>query len=350
MHRLICFILLMVVAPVFGQDSTGFEKVNYLPVPAFGYAPETKTYVGAVLLVTARRKDTLTRSSNGKAEFNYTWRKQVIGEIQWNHFTYREKWFTDGIIHFSKYPDKYYGIGSETPASNELNYESVRLKTEASVQKNLGDQWFAGLGVRYINYSSFLIQADTALYYPELTSANNTGAVIIISNDERNNILTPSKGHLIRFKNDYNFSKYFYSRASIDLRKYYSFKHKITHVFSMRFYSHHTFGSAPFYDLAVLGGDKFVRGYFYGRFRDDHLSLIQAEYRTHLFWRLGLSAFGGAAAIYRDFDWNPSVIKPNIGVGLRFLVDKEEGTNLRFDYAVGADGQNGFYVSFGESF
>lgn len=42
--------------------------------------------------------------------------------------------------------------------------------------------------------------------------------------------------------------------------------------------------------------------------------------------------------------------KPNAGVGLRFLVDKNENTNLRFDYAVGVQNQSGFYISFGESF
>lgn len=42
--------------------------------------------------------------------------------------------------------------------------------------------------------------------------------------------------------------------------------------------------------------------------------------------------------------------KPNAGVGLRFLVDKSEGTNLRIDYAIGAHNQSGFYISFGESF
>lgn len=29
---------------------------------------------------------------------------------------------------------------------------------------------------------------------------------------------------------------------------------------------------------------------------------------------------------------------------------KDEGTNLRIDYAVGAQNQSGFYISFGESF
>jgi hypothetical protein len=42
--------------------------------------------------------------------------------------------------------------------------------------------------------------------------------------------------------------------------------------------------------------------------------------------------------------------KWNAGMGLRFLVDKQDRTNLRFDYAVGQDGNRGFYFSFGESF
>jgi hypothetical protein len=42
--------------------------------------------------------------------------------------------------------------------------------------------------------------------------------------------------------------------------------------------------------------------------------------------------------------------KYNYGGGIRFLMDKEEHTNLRLDYAVGQDGNKGFYVVFGESF
>ncbi len=55
--------------------------------------------------------------------------------------------------------------------------------------------------------------------------------------------------------------------------------------------------------------------------------------------------------IYKNLDNLTSTnFKPNAGVGLRFLVDKNERTNLRFDYAIGQDGQKGFYISFGESF
>jgi hypothetical protein len=64
-----------------------------------------------------------------------------------------------------------------------------------------------------------------------------------------------------------------------------------------------------------------------------------------------LTAFGGLSNIYHNAqDFNIDHTKYNYGFGFRFLVDKKERTNLRMDYAIGKDGNNGFYVSFGESF
>jgi hypothetical protein len=50
------------------------RKVKVLPVPAFGYSPETKSYIGAVCLFNFNfYQDSFTRSSNAKIEFNYSW-------------------------------------------------------------------------------------------------------------------------------------------------------------------------------------------------------------------------------------------------------------------------------------
>lgn len=74
-------------------------KIKVLPVPAFGHSPETSTYIGAVCLFTLDfYRDTLTRISNAKLEFNYTWRKQMIFEAGWNYFFREEKWYTQGTI------------------------------------------------------------------------------------------------------------------------------------------------------------------------------------------------------------------------------------------------------------
>ena len=79
------------------------KKVKALPVPAFGYSPETKISVGAVCLFNIDLyKDTLTRSSNAKVKFIYTWLKQIIVELGWNYFFEQEEWFTYGNLHYSK--------------------------------------------------------------------------------------------------------------------------------------------------------------------------------------------------------------------------------------------------------
>lgn len=329
------------------QDSTRNKKVKILPVPAFGYAPETDTYVGAVSLFTLDLyQDDLTRTSNAKVEFNYTWRKQVIVEAQWNYFFREEKYYTQGIIHWSKYPDFYYGIGPETPASNELLYESKRFDIDFEVLKNLGNKVFSGFGVRYLDYFN-VTTAPEANPFPELRDAYTYGFKYVILQDTRNNLLNSTSGHYYDLEIGYNFSDDNYTHVVIDLRKYHTFNDKWT--VAGRFYNSLNFGNPPFYDYSFLGGDKFVRGYFYGRFRDQHLSTFQLETRAILFWRVGLAAFGGASAVYPNLNDGLNV-KPNYGLGLRFVMDRKENVNLRFDYAVGADGETGFYVVFGESF
>ncbi len=134
-----------------------------------------------------------------------------------------------------------------------------------------------------------------------------------------------------------------------DIRSYKTWKDKFT--FAGRFINDFNFGNPPFYDLAVIGGDKFVRGYYYGRYRDNNLSALQTEFRFPIVWKFGSAFFGGLANIYsgtHHFKLQNS--KFNFGIGIRFLIDKKDMSNLRLDYAVGQNGNNGFYMSFGESF
>ena len=329
---------------VAGQDST--KKIKLLPVPTIGYSPETKTYIGAVTLFTIDLyKDSLTRTSNAKFEFNYTWNKQLILETEWNYFFKEEKWFTKGKIHYSEYPDYYYGIGSNTPESNKLLFNSNRFVFEANILRNLGGKLFVGPNLRFINYSNVSYSSD--LIYPELADQSTFGVGITLLRDSRNSLLTPTKGFYFNFNTGYNFSKSDYVATTLDIRYYKTWADKYT--WASRMINDFRFGKVPFYDYSFLGGDKFVRGYNYGRYRDKNLSSIQTEFRLPLVWKFGIATFGGISNLFaNNFKINDS--KYNCGLGLRFLVDKHDKTNLRLDYAVGNDGNSGFYISFGESF
>ena len=346
MFRWFPVLLLLVMASHFamGQDSS--KRIKILPVPTIGYSPETRTYIGAVTLFTIDLyKDSVTRTSNAKFEFNYTWNKQLIFETEWNYFFKEEKWFTRGRIHYSEYPDYYYGIGSNTPESNKTLYNSNRLVFEANILKNLGDKLFIGPGIRYINYNN--VSFTDTLNYPELADHSTFGVGITLLRDSRNNLLTATKGYYINFNAGYNFSQNNYVETTLDLRIYKTWADKFTWANRMINVFH--FGNPPFYDYSFLGGDKFVRGYNYGRYRDKNLTSLQTEFRMPLFWRFGLATFGGVSNLFAD-NFKPGDSKFNYGLGMRFLVDKHDRTNLRLDYAIGEGENSGFYISFGESF
>ncbi len=331
------------------QNSMDQRQVSILPVPAIGYSPETKTYIGAVTLLTISNPfDTLTRTSNAEIEFNYTWNKQIIVESVWNYFTAGEVWFTRGLLHYSKYPDVYYGIGAVTTDAGKLNFEGNRFMLDLDVLRNIGGNRFFGAGVIHKTFGN--IQKDS-LAYPELMSESNYGLKVLYLKDSRNSILSPTMGNYFEISNAFNTGSSFYYSVTMDWRHYKGFNKTKRHVLAGRLYHNSIFGTPPFYDYAMIGGDEYARGYYLGRYRDKHFSTFQFEYRSLLFWRIGLAAFGGISAIYNEFTGiEGENLKPNAGLGLRFLADKKENTSLRIDYAIGTQNQSGFYISFGESF
>lgn len=73
-----------------------------------------------------------------------------------------------------------------------------------------------------------------------------------------------------------------------------------------------------------------MRGYYEGRYRDRNLMEAQLELRQHLFWRIGMTVFGGAANVFDHFDninWRHTL--PNYGLGLRYEFKRK--TNVRLD-------------------
>jgi len=293
---LLAFLFFLNVNPIFGRDSIQVKKIKILPVPAFGYSPETKTYLGAVTLFTINMyRDSITRTSNAKFEFNYSWNKQIILESDWNYFFRQEKWFTKGKIHYSKYPDLYYGIGANTAESNKLFFDSRRFIFEASLLKNVGYKLFTGINVKYTDYSK--VEAENnSIIYPELNAASTFGIGYSLLKDTRNNLLTPTSGFYSYLNSTYHFAESDYLKFTFDLRYYKTWKDKFT--LANRFVNDINTGHPPFFDYALLGGDKFVRGYYLGRYRDNNLSSFQSEFRFPAFWKIYLATFGGVSNIY----------------------------------------------------
>jgi outer membrane protein assembly factor BamA len=103
--------------------------------------------------------------------------------------------------------------------------------------------------------------------------------------------------------------------------------------------------------MGLLGGSYWMRGYYYGRYRDKNMVTFQTEYRFPLFWRFGGVAFAGLGDVAPEFKkFNTKTIKWTFGTGLRFTFDAQEKINARLDFGFGNDGNFGFYAMVVEAF
>jgi outer membrane protein assembly factor BamA len=109
-------------------------------------------------------------------------------------------------------------------------------------------------------------------------------------------------------------------------------------------------GTVPFYQMALLGGETKMRGLYQGRFRDKDCVILQAEYRAHLFWRVGAVAFASIGDVASQLNqFNYKYTRLAVGGGVRALVDKKQHLNLRFDAGYSNDRFN-YYLTLGEAF
>ncbi len=113
-------------------------------------------------------------------------------------------------------------------------------------------------------------------------------------------------------------------------------------------------GDVPFDGYQNYGVKNSLRGYTTGKYKGKHMIALQAEYRKTIYKRWGGVAFAGTGSVWGndnngeesfERDWLPSA-----GLGARFLISREKKINLRLDYAIGVDGNQGLYFGIMEAF
>ncbi len=337
-------------------EKTTERRIGVLPVPTFGYAPETRGYVGAVALFTLKfYPDSLTRTSNAKTEIAFTKNKQFIASAGWNWFSQNDRYYFSGDNSYNKFPEDFYGIGNNTPEEARENYDGRRIEIKLSLLKQLKPGWY--VGPRFQLQKMFDIEPapDGLLQTQPITGATggtSSGPGYTLAYDRRENLLNPKKAGYMAFSQTF-FNQAFgsdfrFTRYELDGRRY--FKGFRDHTVALQAVGIFNSGQPPFRMLALLGSDADMRGYYRGRFRDRQYAAFQAEYRATLKGRFGATFFGGAGQVASTLSgFKLSDLKPTYGTGLRFLIDRKENVNIRFDFAWGKN-TSGFYVAFGEAF
>ncbi len=332
------------------------KKLRIIPLPALFYTPETRLGFGALTTGVFNLGDgSTTRNSNVQLLAAYTLERQTILQSSHTIFSRGEKFIFDGELNYFDFPIFYYGIGNDTndDFEEDLTYQLVEFRER--VVRKVSNNLFVGLQYRFTNLydltfnPEFLVDDKPLL---ESQTGKNSGLGWAVIYDNRDNVLNATKGAFINMSSFYHQeqfgSDFTYNRYTLDARKYWSLNDKT--VVAAQFFGEFNSSNTPFREMALLGGDMIMRGYYNGRYRDNQQMALQTEYRRQLNSWIGFTAFaatGDVATKLNSFDLGD--FKWAAGGGIRFMVNKSERANIRIDYGIG-DGTSGFYFAFAEAF
>nr|WP_245546083.1 BamA/TamA family outer membrane protein [Marivirga tractuosa] len=344
------------------NDTSDISKPQFIIYPTVAYAPETSWEFGlSSLLVFYAKQDTLNRLSEVNGFTFFTLENQY--GLWFDHAIYsdEDKWFFLGRLRFQSFPLFYHGIGSNSPEDYIARVDANQIFIKERILRKIKKDLFVGLEMDYQRLSSVNFVPSEGHTIQELPRGNqgssNLGFGVGLVHDNRHNVLNVRKGlfselALLHYNQNWG-STYDFTSILSDTRIYRpSGKNN---VFAAQLLGQFNSGDVPFNQLALMGGESIMRGYYYGRYRDRNQIAAQMEYRFlpipfGFTDRIGAAVFAGAGKVFPDlnnFDLKNIVVSG--GAGVRFLLFPKKDIYTRFDVAFTQEGP-GFYLFIGEAF
>lgn len=355
---ILLFVLSLSSANAQFKQDTG-KKVHVIVLPLVLRSPETLWAGGVTSSVSFKagnKHDPQTRTSTIQGLVLFTERKQNIQAIDATIFFPKDRYVFLFQTSHSYFPDKYWGLGPRSKEIDREDYAFHQVYIFPHLKKKISKSIFIGVLYEFQNVFNIHYLAD-GLYSKTIKYGKSdyvvSGPGGSISYDTRNSSYWPTKGLLIQGTfttfNSYFGSTYNDFKSTMDVR-YFKKLFKNT-VIAAQVYSYSNTGQVPIKEMAALGGANNLRGFYQGRFRDDKMTTVIAEYRIPIYKRFSTCVFGGIGNVYRKIkDVTLRTIKHSYGAGVRIAILPKEKLNIRIDYGYADRYNKGFYFTVGESF
>ncbi len=371
MKKIILLYIVTFLVPIFlvaqGRDE-GFvktdtigkqKKIKLIAIPIAFYTPETEFGVGGggQLFLLNKTNQYNQRLSNILFSGIYTTAGQIMFSVTPQVYLGKGDYFIDADYLFEIYPNSFWGIGPETPEENEELYDQTTHKLKVSFLKRLPPDLNFGFTYNFANHQVTEVAEGGLLDSGTILGADRTvisGIGAEFNLDRRNSTSSPTDGELFEigahFSSEILGATHSFNKFTLDLRNYEPLGERST--LATQIYIENNYGDVPFQGMAFFGGSSSARGYFYGRFLDKNMFVVQAEYRYRLKPRWNLAAFGLVGSVAGDASdlLKFNSLKSGFGGGVRFKVLREQDTWLRLDIGSGKDGQSGIYFGVNEAF
>lgn len=361
---LICGILQAQKKPFLGfeplGDTTEKEKQGFFILPLLYYTPDTRWAAGGagvyyfkIAPKTPEQKE--TRISYVQFLTDYTQNRQFDLWGLWNIFTRDEDYLLQGELRFRNFPDRFYGIGNNTPDSAVEKYEYNLIRLNSLMMKEIRRYLYVGIDYEFEYEYGLKYTEGGELEKGHITGYNGgvgSALGVVGAWDSRDNVINAYKGSFAEVST-YFFGRYIGGQFNFVkiygvFQKYWQIKKN--HILASQTQVRFTNGRVPFLDLSTLGDDDMLRGYPSNRYRDKNFVATQLEYRFPLFWRFGGVTFAGIGDIFGSTtDLRLDRLKYSLGGGLRFVIKPAERLNIRLDYGYGVNGGE-FYFKVAEAF
>ena len=325
------------------------------PVPILGSTPETGLMFGLAVVGVSSPGGSgpATRPSTALVTAIYTVKHQYQLALAVDGWTLGDRWHLTGEIGFQRFPGQYHGLGAAATDTSET-YTPLALSFSAGAQRRVGRGVYVGAGYAFRHTRMVETEAGGRLA-PGVVPGSRGGADAALTVeglwDSRDALYMSRRGGYLRAAIGVAGwalgSDFAYRRLTADARTYYSIGRV---VLAGQAIVDATDGTVPFERLPRLGGQNVLRGYTEPRFRDGAMGAVQAEVRAPLRGILSLVLFGGAGTTAPSLgSLGGGIWRVAGGAGLRVLLDRAAGLQLRIDYAV-AKGGGGLYIAAGDAF
>jgi len=343
----------------FDRFNRGAERFfKYAPAPIITYSSEAGNTFGLAKfnVLHLSKKDTISRPSKLSEVISFSTKGRVNISISNDLIFDEDRYMILSFFNYKKTPEYMLGIGNDVKLEDVEEVTIDRVKFSTTVLRRVKKFYYGGLSLDVSDYfgirtdtNSFLIRDNVS----GLHGGTDIGIGFSGALDSRDNRYNAYKGAFLlttlMFYPEWLGSRYEFMSLYIDGRKY--FNPWLKHVIAVQATTTYTSGDVPFYDLAQLGGEDRMRGYYKGALRDKVLVDAQVEYRMPVWNIFGITTWVATGRVmdkYSSFNFDGMWL--SFGGGIRIRVDSENNTNLRFDMGFGPNGVSGFYFNFAEAF
>ncbi len=333
------------------------KSALFLVYPIAFYSPETRWAGGVAGIYSFRFRGESLQSNPSQihTSIGYTQNKQILFTLPFELYFRQNKYKVKGELGYFRYFYNFYGIGNSTALSDRESYEVHFPRFRLDALHRIGKS-FIGLRYRFDNFDIKKVKENGILATQTITGKSGgtiSGLGIIWQYDTRDHLYNATKGVYIEaevYVNDaLTRSDFTYQRLSTDISRYFKIANDHTLAFNADIIQ--ILGDPIFYDLPYIGSPRLLRGYQDRRFMDRSLVALQGEYRYPIYKRFQGVAFVGAGNVANRIDQVfDSELKLAYGVGLRYIMNRNDRVRLRLDYGRTAREGGAYYVTINDAF